>query len=480
MNSNYSNQQIVSELISTWAADVHDRTGSWSAGWWESAQRILACSDDNLAGILNSRFGEIPGFELLTTLKGLSYFYTTAADIEPLFAWEILKCRFGERDAVDFIRPGDDYLSSERQIVAHNIRVEQLYVQRAIMMGRQIGLCNREQVHRCHTKRSPGKLCLQLQAKYKDGLRCAHVVLWQDGDNVAARVDWVAQTTPDRNIGYDFESEYSMSHDDHNVPIATAANHDGFGIIQLRCDLLPSLDACEMPVEVYDGDDRGEDGLWFATGHIGNAENIKVDMNCSDAGRSTACIKIECSADGDCVGLRWQNPGYDWGDRPGGANLAKADTLYFSARGEMGGEKVKFLMGGIRDKMVCDTADRSMDVELTKGWKSYAMELGGIDLTCVKTGFGFDIPRQGRPITFYLDLIYYANASGLGWAKDDKARHFLYRRGDLGDPVAQYILGVRNENGIDFAPDIEAAKRWYSKAASSGNTLAIEALKRLK
>ena len=185
-------------------------------------------------------------------------------------------------------------------------------------------------------------------------------------------------------------------------------------------------------------------------------------------------------AESDCVGLRWQNPDYDWGDRPGGANLAKANTLYFFARGEMGGEKVEFFMGGIRDKMVCDTADRSMVVELTKSWKLYEMDLSGLDLTCVKSGFGFYIPRQGRPITFYLDLIYYENASNLSWGGGDRTRHFLSRRAYLGDPAAQYMLGVRAENGIDFAPDIEAAKRWYSKAEPSGYLPAIEALKRFR
>ena len=471
-----SNEQIVRGLISRWAGIVHDRTGGWAAHWWEHAKPILPCSDDNLAGILNSRFGEVPGFELQTTLNNRLSFMTDA-DLEPRFAWEILKRRFGERDAVDFIRPGNDYLSSERQTVARNIRVEQLYVQRAIMMGRQIGLCDREEVHRCYTKRSPGELRLQLQAKYKDGLRCVHVVLWQDGDNVSARVDWAAQTTPDRDIGYDFESEESMSHDDHNVPIATAANHEGFGIVQFRCDLLPSLDEREMPIVVYDG---GNGGLWSATGYMDcNRENMKVDMSCSDAGCSTDCIKIECSAEGDGVGLCWRNPDYDWGDRPGGANLATAKTLYFFARGEKGGENVKFFMGGIMDKMVCDTADRSMDVELTNRWKLYEMDLGGLDLTCVKTGFGFRILGQRRPVTFYLDLIYYDKASDLIRAEGDRVRHFLFRRADLNDPVAQYILGVRAEKGIDFTPDVKTAKRWYLKAASSGEPSAIAALKRL-
>ena len=139
-------------------------------------------------------------------------------------------------------------------------------------------------------------------------------------------------------------------------------------------------------------------------------------------------------------------------------------------------------MGGIRDKMVCDTAYRSVVVELTKSWKLYKMDLGGIDLTCVKTGFGFNIPRQGRPITFYLGLIYYDNASNssLSWTKDDRARQSLYCRSDWGDPLDWYMLGVRAEEGIDYTPDITAAKRWYWKAASSGETLAVEALKRLQ
>ena len=108
------------------------------------------------------------------------------------------------------------------------------------------------------------------------------------------------------------------------------------------------------------------------------------------------------------AGIFWQNPANDWGDKPGGVNLSKATTLVFRARGLRGGEKVTFFMGGLKDKAFNDTAEaRLPDVILKKEWTRYRIPLDGLDLSCVKTGFGFTLGNDGDPFAFFLDDIQY-------------------------------------------------------------------------
>ena len=40
-------------------------------------------------------------------------------------------------------------------------------------------------------------------------------------------------------------------------------------------------------------------------------------------------------------------------------------------------------------------------------WTRYRIPLDGRDMQCIKTGFKWVIANPGKPITFYLDDIYY-------------------------------------------------------------------------
>ncbi len=167
------------------------------------------------------------------------------------------------------------------------------------------------------------------------------------------------------------------------------------------------LRAAAMPYPVYRD---GANGPWYVSGYMGNTGAMKVDDRCAEKPHSgETCMKVEYSANDNWAGIFWQSPAGDWGDKPGGANLSKALTLVFWARGEKGGEKVSFFMGGIgKDKPFHDTANRKLEnVVLKKSWTRYRITLDGEDLSQIKTGFGFNFGGQGKPFAFYLDDIEY-------------------------------------------------------------------------
>ena len=167
------------------------------------------------------------------------------------------------------------------------------------------------------------------------------------------------------------------------------------------------LRAAAMPYPVYRD---GATGPWYVSGYMGNTGAMKVDDKCAEKPHSgETCMKIEYSANDNWAGIFWQSPAGDWGDKPGGVNLSKASTLVFWARGEKGGEKVSFFMGGIgKDKPFHDTANRKLEnVVLKKSWTRYRITLDGEDLSQIKTGFGFNFGGQGKPFAFYLDDIEY-------------------------------------------------------------------------
>ena len=167
------------------------------------------------------------------------------------------------------------------------------------------------------------------------------------------------------------------------------------------------LRAASMPYPVYRD---GANGPWYVSGYMGNTGAMKVDDKCSEKPHSgETCMKVSYSDGGNWAGIFWQSPAGDWGDKPGGANLSKASTLVFWARGEKGGEKVSFFMGGIgKDKPFHDTANRKLEnVVLKKSWTRYRITLDGEDLSQIKTGFGFNFGGQEKPFAFYLDDIEY-------------------------------------------------------------------------
>ena len=147
---------------------------------------------------------------------------------------------------------------------------------------------------------------------------------------------------------------------------------------------------------------------FYASGWMGNMGAMKTNTGCTENPHSgDVCMKVSYDARDNWAGIYWQDPPNDWGDKEGGVNLENANTLVFWARGENGGEKVNFFMGGIKDKPFSDTAKRGLELTLKKNWTRYRIPLDGEDLSRIKTAFGFNFGGQGKPFAFYLDDIQY-------------------------------------------------------------------------
>ncbi len=161
-----------------------------------------------------------------------------------------------------------------------------------------------------------------------------------------------------------------------------------------------------MPYAVYRD---GAHGKWHPSGYMGHTRALKLDAACRESPHSGAtCLKVTYLDHYGWAGVSWQDPANDWGERPGGANLANAATLVFWARGAKGGEKVNFYVGGIDKAKFPDSAKAKLDgVVLKKTWTRYRISLDGLDLSQIKTGFGFSLGNDSEPFSFYLDDIEY-------------------------------------------------------------------------
>ncbi len=118
-------------------------------------------------------------------------------------------------------------------------------------------------------------------------------------------------------------------------------------------------------------------------------------------------------------------PKPNWGDTPNaGIDLRGATRLTFWARGERGGEKIEFFMGGVgRDTKTGipiqpypDSTPRIPSwytlFTLTTDWQQYTIDLTGADLSYILGGFGWVANAVNNPsgAVFYLDDIRYDKA----------------------------------------------------------------------
>lgn len=164
-----------------------------------------------------------------------------------------------------------------------------------------------------------------------------------------------------------------------------------------------------LPFVVY-GDDM-KNSPYVPSGYMGNTQAIKMVLDSTDKPHSGAtCLKVQYTAADNWGGVLWQSPPEDWdGKKPGGLNLTGATELEFWVRGAAGGETVNFVIGVLDgDQPYRDTAKAELNnVSLTKDWQRLRIPLDGRDLRRIKTGFGWSLAGQGKPVTFYLDDIRY-------------------------------------------------------------------------
>jgi hypothetical protein len=111
------------------------------------------------------------------------------------------------------------------------------------------------------------------------------------------------------------------------------------------------------------------------------------------------------------AGVYWQDPQNNWGTLPGGYNLSRFPHLSFWVRGEKGGEKIEFKMGGLTGPYG-DSVQPAVStgvITLTTSWQQVRLNLIGYDLTHIIGGFVWvtNTTENPRGAIFYLDDILY-------------------------------------------------------------------------
>lgn len=164
--------------------------------------------------------------------------------------------------------------------------------------------------------------------------------------------------------------------------------------------------ARQVPVWVYR--DAETVNQWIPSGHMGAAANIISQMDARVSDRQGTVIKAGIKPGSEWAGVVWQSPEGDWGEKDGGFDIKGAAKLTFWAKGEKGGEEIKFEYGILaRTAKFFDTARDSMTVKLTRDWKQYSFDLKGKDLSRIKTGFCWVAAPPAGGVTFFLDDIRY-------------------------------------------------------------------------
>lgn len=202
--------------------------------------------------------------------------------------------------------------------------------------------------------------------------------------------------------------------------------------------LITIMDKYHQTFDVYT--DLGSAGNHFPVRAkmwgYGPKEAVSMNECCKDQPQlpgSSTCIKCTFKS----VGKNWggfyfmngtlkgkdKEPQPNWGDEPdAGYDLTGASKVTFFARGEKGGERVEFFVGGIGWKV--DWAGNSIVPEkpypdsfpkistgyitLSREWKKYTINIIDKNLTYVLSGFGWVTnanENKFKDITFYIDEI---------------------------------------------------------------------------
>lgn len=162
-------------------------------------------------------------------------------------------------------------------------------------------------------------------------------------------------------------------------------------------------------------DANAPDNHFISTGWMGDYSDITVDdtftVNPHSGSTSIKITYSKAATQGaGWAGVYWQEPGNNWGNRPGGFNLTGAKKLTFWARGDKGGEVLNEIkMGGIKGQYPDTTVAGIGPVVLTTEWKEYSINLEGKDLSNIIGGFCWATSLDKNPdgAVFYFDDIRY-------------------------------------------------------------------------
>jgi hypothetical protein len=165
------------------------------------------------------------------------------------------------------------------------------------------------------------------------------------------------------------------------------------------------------PFYVYQ--DWGADVNHFVPeGWMGDTSDIKLDENYKLDPERPNVIQIAYEPNGPLQwsGVYWWDPpGSFFGDQDGGFDLSCAKKLTLWARGEKGGEKAEFKVGGLKGKYSdsLQPAKSSGPIILTNKWVQYTIDLTGKDLSHIIGGFIWVTNKQSNQYgaVIYIDDI---------------------------------------------------------------------------
>jgi len=169
------------------------------------------------------------------------------------------------------------------------------------------------------------------------------------------------------------------------------------------------------------------DSLFIASGYMGDGATPGAilqddNMTCAPsrpAGAVGHCHKFTYTPipNPDAAvpwgGVYWQYPVNNWGALPGKRIAQGATKVTFLAAGAVGGESVRFLVGGILPQPLLglvngDTVNVNLTVVLTNTMTPYLIDLTGQSYDAVLGGFGWviEVPvGSTTPVAFTVDSI---------------------------------------------------------------------------
>lgn len=277
------------------------------------------------------------------------------------------------------------------------------------------------------------RLTMKQTAGLKPGATVTASVSAKDPENDPVRIKWLVRTDGG-TIGTggdpqedEFTVRNAVKYRGANAVVTVPAEPGGYRLFAYVYDdkggaavanvpfhvageitLKSEMKVAALPYVVY-GDKAKPDNVFIPSGYMGNSEAVAMKLDCrTNPFAGATCLKAEYKSSQSWGGVLWQSPAEDWeGKLPGGANLSGATHLEFQARGAGGGEVVNFVFGVLDGSQPYrDTAKGELkNVRLTKNWKKYRIALKNLDLRQIKTGFGWSLAGQGKPVTFYLDDI---------------------------------------------------------------------------
>jgi hypothetical protein len=162
--------------------------------------------------------------------------------------------------------------------------------------------------------------------------------------------------------------------------------------------------------------DKGaKDNHFVPSGWMGDFKGLYISEGWPmDTHSGPSCIKISYKMKEPItykwVGIYWQDPENNWGNKKGGFDLTGAKKLVFWIRGDKGDEVIdNIIIGGIKGDMPDSCSITVGPIDLTKEWQKIEVKVDNQDLSHVIGGFGWSVNTASNPggFIFYLDDIYF-------------------------------------------------------------------------